>query len=43
MARVMTPRIRKAALVAHVVCSVGWLGMALAFYRDGGHGDSERG
>ena len=31
MARVMTPRIRKAALVAHVVCSVGWLGMVLAF------------
>lgn len=31
MARVMTPRIRKAALAAHVVCSVGWLGMVLAF------------
>ena len=31
MARVMTPRIRKAALVADVVCSVGWLGMVLAF------------
>ena len=31
MVRVMTPRIRKAALVQHVVCSVGWLGMVLAF------------
>lgn len=31
MTRVMTPRIRKAALVAYVVCSVGWLGMVLAF------------
>lgn len=27
----MGPRLRKAALVAHVACSVGWLGAVLAF------------
>lgn len=27
----MAPRLRKAALVAHVVSSVGWLGVVLAF------------
>ena len=27
----MTPRLRKAALTAHVVCSVGWLGAIVAF------------
>jgi uncharacterized membrane protein len=28
---IMTPRVRKVALTAHVTCSVGWLGAVVAF------------
>lgn len=31
MAKRMAPPVRKAALVAHVACSVGWLGVVLVF------------
>src|SRR5262245_7499551 len=27
----MTPRVRKAAFLTHVVCSVGWLGAVVAY------------
>ena len=35
---IMSPRVRKFALTAHVTCSIGWLGAALAFLAVAGVG-----